>query len=119
MWGLVWKVRDLGVIYAFLQHPKLGTEPLVAMIQPPLMPTHADALARSKWREIAPVAHQVLHAMDRTFQMPEPGLVLGQAAPWIKALSMEDRLLAAARMSYPPLRKMTRAWALPEVEPEE
>lgn len=119
MWPMVWKVRQTEVILAFLQHSRLNWEHLVSMIQPPLLPTHLDALARSKWREIQPVAHQVLWAMDRTLDLPECGLVLGQAAPWIKALSMEERLIAAARLTHPALRKMTRAWALPEVEPEE
>ena len=32
---------------------------------------------------------------------------------------MEERLIAAARLTHPPLRRMTRAWALPEVDPEE
>jgi len=74
---------------------------------------------RSKWREVQPVAHQVLWAADRTFSHPEGALVLGHAAPWIKALPMEERLIAAARLTHPPLRRMTRAWALPEVDPEE
>src|SRR5512145_2293974 len=114
LWSLVWKVRHAGVLGAFLQHPRLGGEHLVAMIQPPLLPTHLDALARSRWRELEPVAHQVLWAMDRTLGFPEHGLVLGQAAPWIKALSQEERLVAATRLTCPALRRMTRAWARPE-----
>lgn len=116
LWPMIWKLRDRGTIQSFLQHQKLGVENLVAMIQPPLLPGHADALAASKWRELSLVAHQVLAAMDRTFQLPEHGLVLGQAAPWIKALDPEERLLAASRLSHPPLRRMTRAWALPQPE---
>jgi len=108
MWTLVWKVRDAGVIHAFLQHPRLSVEPLVGLIQPPLLPTHADALARSKWREVEPIAHQVLVVMDRTFQLPECALVLGQAAPWIKVLGPEERILAASRLTHPALRRMTR-----------
>ena len=119
LWPLVWKVRHSEVILAFLQHPRLSWEHLVAMIQPPVPPTHLDALARSRWRELEPIAHQVLWAMDRTLERPESGLVLGQAAPWIKALTMEERLIASTRLTYPALRKMTRAWALPEVEPED
>jgi hypothetical protein len=78
-----------------------------------------EALAQSRWREIQPVAHQVLWAMDRTLDLPDCGLVLGQAAPWIKVLSMEERLIAASRLTHPALRKMTRAWAGPGVDPIE
>jgi hypothetical protein len=119
MWSMVWKIPHSGVILAFLQHPKLSGEQLVAMIQPPLQTTHLDALVHSRWREIQPVAHQVLWAMDRTLQLPDCNLVLGQGAPWIKALTMEERLLAAARLTHPALRKMTRAWALPEQDAED
>jgi len=119
LWPNIWKVRDARVIASFLLHPKLGHEALAALIQPPLSSEHADALAKSRWREIIPIAHQVIWAMDLTFRGPDCGLVLGHAAPWIKALTMEDRLIASARIAHPPLRKMTRAWAIPEVEPED
>jgi len=118
MWAQVWKIRDIGVIRSFLQHPRLNAETLVGLIQAPLLPTHADALAHSRWHEIEPVAHQVLQAMDRSFQLPECALVLGQAAPWIKTLSQEERLVAASHLSHPPLRLMTRAWARPLEEEE-
>lgn len=113
MWPMIWKVRHAGVIQAFLQHPRLEGEHLVAMIQPPVLPTHLEALVLSKWRELQPVAQQVLWAMDRTLELPESGLVLGHAAPWIKALGVEERLIASTRLTHPALRKMTRAWALP------
>jgi len=116
LWPMVWKVRDTGVILAFLQHPRLNGEHLVAMLQPPVLPTHLEALVRSKWRELQPVAHQVLWALDRTLDLPDSGLVLGHAAPWIKVLTAEERLLASSRLTHPALRRMTRAWALPEVE---
>jgi hypothetical protein len=109
MWSLVWKIRDIGVIHAFLQHPRLTVEILVGLIQPPLLPCHMDALARSQWREIEPVAHQVLLAMDRSLSLPECALVLGQAAPWIKVLGEEERIIAAARLTHPALRRMTRS----------
>ena len=109
-WSHIWRLRDRRVIESFLQHPKLGMEALVAFIQPPLLPEHVEALVQSRWREVIPVAHQVLWAMDQTFRGPDCPLVLGHAAPWIKALSPEERLLAAARMAHPPLRRMTRAW---------
>lgn len=110
-WGQVWRVPDARVLGAFLQHPRLGLEPLLGLIQTPLGPAQAEALLQSRWREIHPVAHQVLLAMDGTFRRPEPPLVLGQAAPWIKVLPPEERLVAASRLSHPPLRRMVRAWA--------
>lgn len=117
LWAAIWKVRDTRVIASFLQHPRLGMEVLVGLIQAPLAPEHADALAQSRWREVVPVAQQVLWAMDQTFRGPDCRLVLGHAAPWIKALPMEERLIAAARVAHPPLRRMARAWALPETDP--
>jgi hypothetical protein len=119
LWPAIWKVRDRRVIGTFLQHPRLGAEVLVGLLQPPLMPEHADALSQSRWREVIPVAQQVLWAMDQTLRGPECLLVLGHAAPWIKALSMEERLVAAARIIHPPLRRMARAWALPERNPDD
>jgi len=113
LWPLVWKVRHAGVVHAFLQHPRLGLEHLIAMLQPPVPPTHLDALEHSRWREFQPLAQQVLWALDRTLELPDHGLVLGQAAPWIKVLTKEERLLAATRLTSPALRRMTRAWALP------
>lgn len=118
LWPGIWKVKDPRVIAAFLQNPKLGHETLEALIQPPLSAAHAEALTQSRWREILPVARQVLWAMDHTFRHPECPLVLGHAAPWIRALTMEERLIVFARVVHPPLRKMLRAWALPEVEPD-
>jgi len=110
-WGQVWKVPDARVLGAFLQHPRLGLESLLGLIQVPLAPAQADALLRSRWREIQPVAHQVLLAMDGTFRRPDPPLVLGQAAPWIKVLPPEERLILASRLGHPPLRRMVRTWA--------
>jgi hypothetical protein len=114
LWPNIWRVRDGGLIGSFLQHPKLGVEALAALIQPPLAPEHTEALARSRWGEIIPIAHQVLWAMDQTFRGADCMLVLGQSALWIKALPGEERLLAATRIVHPPLRRMVRAWALPE-----
>ena len=106
LWPLIWKVPDGGILAAFLQSPKLGLESLLALIQPPLRPTQAEALAGSRWRESSPVAEQVLRALDRSLPLPESGLVLGHAAPWIKALDAEARLLAASRIATPALRRM-------------
>lgn len=111
LWPQVWKVRNEGVTLAFLQHPRLSGSALIALIQPPLLPTQADALALTPWRELQPLAFQVLQAMDATFQLHDNALVLGQAAPWIKSLSQEARLEAASRLTHPPLRRMVRTWA--------
>jgi len=106
LWPLVWRAPAVSVLQAFLQHPKLGLEALVALIQPPLRPPQADALATSRWREIGPVAEQVLRALDQTLAQPDSGLVLGHAAPWVKALDEEARILAASRTLTPALRRM-------------
>ncbi|MBP1627622.1 MAG: hypothetical protein H6Q00_2097 [Holophagaceae bacterium] len=113
MWEAVWKVRDTGVLLAFLAHPKLGQEPLCALLQPPLSPFQAMALQGSRWRESSLIAEQVLVTLDQSLSLPENGLVLGMAAPWIRTLSMEERLQAANRLTHPALRRMTRAWAAP------
>ena len=106
LWTLVWKAPTATVLAAFLQHPKLGLEALVALIQPPLRPAQAEALATSRWREVGPVAEQVLQALDRSLALPDSGLALGHAAPWIKALDEEARILAASRIVTPALRRM-------------
>lgn len=118
LWPSIWKTRDARVLANFLLNPRLNQEILCGLIQPPLSAPHAEALTQSRWREILPVAHQVLLSMDLTFRGAECPLVLGHAAPWIRALTMEERLVAFARVAHPPLRKMLRAWALPEIEDE-
>jgi hypothetical protein len=106
LWSLVWKAPAASVLAGFLQHPKLGLEALVALIQPPLRPSQAEALAESRWREVEPVAEQVLQALDRSLALPDSGLALGHAAPWIRALDEETRILAASRIFTPALRRM-------------
>ncbi|MDP1831384.1 MAG: hypothetical protein Q8K67_04950 [Geothrix sp.] len=106
LWALVWRTPAISVLAAFLQHPKLGLEALTALIQPPLRPPQAEALAASRWRECGPVAEQVLQALDRSLALPDSGLALGHAAPWIKALDEDTRLLAASRIVTPTLRRM-------------
>lgn len=106
LWALIWRNPDPGVLSAFLQHPKLGMQGLLALIQPPLRPAQAEALAASRWRGADPVAHQVLQALDQSLDLPESGLALGHAAPWIRALDSEARLLAASRIATPALRRM-------------
>ncbi len=106
LWPLVWRTPAASVLTAFLHHPKLGLEALVALIQPPLRPPQAEALALSRWREAGPVAEQVLQALDRSLALPDSGLALGHAAPWIKALDEETRILVASRTVTPSLRRM-------------
>jgi hypothetical protein len=106
LWPVAWRSPDAGVISAFLQHPKLGLESLVALIQPPLRPAQAEALAASRWRDSGPVAEQVLQALDRSLALPDSGLALGHAAPWIHALDGEARILAASRLVTPALRRL-------------
>lgn len=106
LWSLVWRTPSASVLAAFLQHPKLGLEALIVLIQPPLRPAQAEALAASRWREAGPVAEQLLQALDRSLALPDSGLVLGHAAPWIRALDEEARILAASRTLTPALRRM-------------
>jgi len=106
LWPSLWRSPAASVLAAFLQQPKLGLEALLALIQPPLRPTQAEALADSRWRESEPVAQQVLQALDRSLELPESGLALGHAAPWIKALDAESRLLVAGHIVHPALRRM-------------
>lgn len=110
LWTLVWRSPDTRVLATFLQNPKLGLEALTALIQPPLRPAQADALAASRWRETGPVADQVLRALDRSLALPDSGLALGHAAPWIKAMDEEARILAASRILTPALRRMVHPW---------
>ena len=106
LWPLVWRSPSASILAAFLQHPKLGLETLTALIQPPLRPAQAEALADSRWRESGPVGLQVLQALDQSLDLPESGLALGHAAPWIKVMEAEARLLAASHIAHPALRRM-------------
>ncbi len=106
LWRLIWPCPSADVLAAFLQHPKLSLEALLALIQAPLRPPQAEALAASRWRDSGPVAEQVLQVLDRSLALPDSGLVLGHAAPWIRALDEEARILAASRTLTPALRRM-------------
>jgi hypothetical protein len=119
LWPAIWKSPDFRVVAAFLQNPRLGVETLEALIQPPLTCAQAEALQVSRWLEVAPIAHQVLVALDRALEIPDSGLVLGMASPWIKALPEEERLVAASRLVNPALRRMVRAWAAPRLDGED
>jgi len=116
LWPAIWKVRDARVLAAFLQNPRLTGTALEALVQPPLAPVQAEALQVSRWREMIPVAFQVLQALDQSLANPESGLVLGLAAPWLVALPAGDRLLVSTRLVHPALRRMARAWAEPPAE---
>lgn len=113
LWPAIWKNRDRGVLAAFLQNPRLSGETLAALVVPPLTAPQAEALQTSRWLEVVPVAHQVLQALDRGLALPDSGLVLGMASPWVRALPEEERLLAASRCTHPALRRLVRAWAGP------
>jgi hypothetical protein len=116
LWPAIWKVRNVRVLAAFLQNPRLTPGGLERLVQPPLTPMQAEALQASHWREVAPVAHQVLTALDRGLADPDSGLVLGLAATWILALPPGERLLASTRLTHPALRRMVRRYAVPSVE---
>jgi len=113
LWPAIWKVRDVGVLAAFLLNPRLSPDALDVLILQRLTLAHAEALQDSRWRQIIPVAVQVLQALDKGLENPENGLVLGLAAPWILALPAEERLNASTGLTHPALRRMVRAWALP------
>lgn len=111
LWPLVWKARDTTVLQGFLHHPRLGLDFILALVQPPLHVAQVEALQACRWQEVPALARQMLEALDRSLQLPESGLVLGMAAPWIKALEPEERLDVASRLTFAPLRRMVRAWA--------
>jgi len=111
LWPAVWKVPDPGTLSAFLQNPKLHLEPLLGLLQPPLKAAQLEALLHSRWQDFVPIAGQILESFDRSLEYPDHGLVLGMAAPWIKVLPVEERLVLASRLRQPALRKTVRAWA--------
>jgi hypothetical protein len=111
LWQLAWKSPDAGVVGNLLLNPKLSLEGLLALIQPPLTPAQAVALPPSPWRDSVVLAMQVLRALDRTLALPEPGLVLGQAAPWIRGLGAEEAIEVAAGITHPALRRIIRSRA--------
>lgn len=108
LWPLVWKVRDAGVLSAFLRHPRLGVEQVQGLLQMPLTSAQASALQDCRWREVPDLAARVLEVMGETLDLPEHGLVLGMAAPWVKVLDLERRIEVAARLRHPALRRLVR-----------
>lgn len=111
LWRLAWKSPDAGVIRNLLLNPRLGLEDLLALTQPPLTPAQAEALPQSPWRESTVLAMQVLRALDKALILPEPALVLGQAAPWVRGLDREAAIEAASGVSHPALRRLIRSRA--------
>ncbi|MCL1894497.1 MAG: hypothetical protein FWG02_09755 [Holophagaceae bacterium] len=106
MWPMVWKIRDSGVISAFLQHSKLNLNMVVSLIQPPISTAHLDALQASCFSTIAPVAKQVILATDQSLQLPDHGLAFGAAASWILKLDVEDLQQVYSELKNPLLRGM-------------
>ncbi len=109
LWRLIWKVPNAGVIQAFLQNPRLHESGLLALFQAPLMPTQLAALEVSTWREQEAVALRILQLLDEMLLLPEPQVVLGNAAHWIKVLEPEARLRASTIILHPALRRLVRA----------
>ena len=108
LWRLAWKSPDHGVIERLLQNPRVSLEGLLRLVQAPLSAPQADALARSPWKDSTALAMQALRAMDQTLAMPEPAVVLGQATIWIRILTAEEAIEAAASLSHPALRRIVR-----------
>ncbi len=111
LWRLVWRAGNAGVLSAFLQNPRLNLEGLMGLFHAPLHPAQLAALELSVWREQEAVALRVLDALDQTLPMPDTGVVLGHAAPWIRVLEPGQRLLASTGLRHPALRRMARAHA--------
>ncbi len=118
LWPLIWRTPDPGVLGHLLRHPQLSLEALLSLVQRPLRPWHLEALVGSPWVGAAPLSHHVLRLLDLGLQEGVEGLVLGHGAPWIKALEPTERLLAAAHLGHPALRRACRTWAVPAL-PEE
>jgi hypothetical protein len=108
MWPLVWKIRDASVISSFLQHSKIGLEMILSMIRPPISQAHLDALQRSHISNFAPIAKQVISAIDQSLQMPGHGLALGLAAHWVRKLDGGDLLRIYSELKHPLLRGMIK-----------
>lgn len=108
LWHLVWKAPDSKVLHAFLQNPRLHESGLLALLGSPLHPAQLAALEQSAWREQEAIAVRILRLLDETLLMPEPQVVLGHAAHWIKVLEPGIRLLASTNLQHPALRRMVR-----------
>jgi hypothetical protein len=118
LWPMVLRIKDEGLISAFLTHPKLTMDQLMGLLHPPVRTHVLEALAHSRWLGLEPLAFRVLELLDHGLVHEEPGIVLGYAAPWVKSLEPTARLVIAARLSHPALRRMCRAWASPSMADE-
>lgn len=110
LWELVWSSADEPALAAFLGNPRLTPQGLAELIKPPLTRAQVEGLAASRFRASQQVIFQVLISMALTFREPGTDLVLGLAAPWIKALTPQERLLLAPNLSYPPLERLAELW---------
>ncbi len=109
LWRLIWKVHDPGVLSAFLQNARLHEQGLLDLFHVPLHPLQLAALQGSLWKEQEAVARRVLLLLDETLRMPEPLVVLGHGAHWIKVLEPDQRLQISTNLRHPALRRMARA----------
>lgn len=113
LWPLLIRVPDRGVFAAFLAHPRLTAEALIVLLPAPPKAFHMEVLAISRWLGSEPLAFRMLEGLDGALEQGLPGLVLGHAAPWIKSMDPEARLLASTRLVHPALRRLCRVWAFP------
>ena len=111
LWRLIWKVRDAGVLSAFLQNPRLQEEGLLMLFHAPLHPMQLSALQASPWKEQEAVAQRILVLLDESLLMPDPLVVLGHGAHWIKVLEPGQRLHISTHLRHPALRRMARSHA--------
>lgn len=110
IWDLLWRTADATTLSGFLNNPRLGPLDLARLIQPPLTRAQAEALQESRFRANQDVIFRVLTAMALSFHDPGTDLVLGLAAPWIKTLTPQERLLLAPALSYPPMERLAELW---------
>jgi hypothetical protein len=106
MWPMVWKVKDVDVISAFLRHPKLGLEMLASLVLPPISQAHLEALQKSSLSDYAPIIKQVIMAIDQSLQLPGHGLALGVAVTWLQKLDGSDLLQIYHMLNHPLLKGM-------------
>lgn len=111
LWRLVWKVPDARLLKAFLLHPWLNVDHVTGLLQAPLLGAQAEALAASPWAEQEGVAIRLLQVLDESLRLPEPQVVLGHGAPWIRALPPDQRLVVSTTLRHPALRRMVRSHA--------
>jgi hypothetical protein len=117
LWDLIWRTADEPALAAFLDNPRVTAGRLANLIRPPLTCAQAELLRVSRFRGSQQVIFAVLTAMARSLQEPDTDLVLGLAAPWVMALTPQERLLLAPELSYQPLERMAERWGSPLTPP--